>query len=191
MSARPRLPRGTSVADRLAHWSDREGHCLVWQGQLNNCGYGQMTIAGKTRTVHRVAYELNAGWPIAPGLHVNHLCGNRACIEPTHLSLATPAQNARYLTTLNVKNTSGYRGVSLHKFSGKWEAHLTIGGKKRHIGLYETPEEANEAAVAARAEHHGVPEFADVMALLSEGTVTFSDPQAWASSPGESAPEAS
>lgn len=42
-------------------------------------------------------------------------------------------------------NTSGYKGVSYHKAAGKWRATL----RKKHIGLFNTPEEAWAAYLAA------------------------------------------
>lgn len=49
--------------------------------------------------------------------------------------------------------TSGYRGVSYDKSSGKWIASLKIKGKSMRLGAFDSAVQANEVIVAARAEH--------------------------------------
>jgi hypothetical protein len=75
------------VAERLARSSvrDRNG-CLVWTGSRTTTGYGKIGIGGKTRRVHRVAWELQHG-AIPDALVTDHLCRVRLCIEVSHLEL--------------------------------------------------------------------------------------------------------
>ena len=48
-------------------------------------------------------------------------------------------------------------GVSLHKASGKHVARISIGGRKQvHLGLFATPEEAEEALNAAKSAPEGL-----------------------------------
>ena len=58
-------------------------------------------------------------------------------------------ENCRWTTrTVQVRNTgikphsSKYRGVGWHKQRNKWRANITIGNKFKHIGLYDTEDEA-------------------------------------------------
>lgn len=46
---------------------------------------------------------------------------------------------------LSSANTSGYRGVSFHKPTGKWRAWATKDGRFISLGLHYTAEEANKA----------------------------------------------
>jgi hypothetical protein len=57
-------------------------------------------------------------------------------------------------------NTSGYKGVSWHKASGKWRASIRVDGRQIHLGLFDTPELAYAAYCAAAIKYHG--EFARV-----------------------------
>lgn len=48
-----------------------------------------------------------------------------------------------------------YKGVSLHKASGKWVTSIMIDYKYKYLGLYATPEEAQEVYRKAHAEAFG------------------------------------
>jgi hypothetical protein len=81
-----------TLQDRLLTKIDRSGACWTWTGRKSTSGYGQIRIAGKTCYAHRVSYELFVG-PIPEGLVIDHLCRNRACINPDHLEVVTAAVN--------------------------------------------------------------------------------------------------
>jgi hypothetical protein len=66
--------------------------CWEYTGYLDPDGYGRFHYNGKCHGAHRVAYVLAYG-SIPPGLAVDHLCGNRACIRYEHLEAVTTAEN--------------------------------------------------------------------------------------------------
>lgn len=89
------LPRGGD--DRLRWIAEDRGYvtpCWIWQRSFDVHGYGQLTIGNRLQKAHRVSYEMFEG-PIPDGLHIDHLCRVRACINPDHLEPVTKAENER------------------------------------------------------------------------------------------------
>ena len=70
--------------------------CWLWTASTDKDGYGQIGSGPRPATMlksHRVAYELDVG-PIPEGLTIDHLCFNRACCNPAHLTPIPRRANA-------------------------------------------------------------------------------------------------
>ena len=78
----------------LEYRIDRDTECWVWQRGRHDFGYGVTKHNGKLRLAHRVYYERAKG-PIPDGYVVHHRCENPPCVNPSHLSLGTVADNNR------------------------------------------------------------------------------------------------
>lgn len=85
------------------------------------------------------------------GEHVN---GDKLDNRDGNLRIAERGQlDNQQNVGLRADNASGYRGVSWHKGRKKWQARAKIGSRERHLGYFDTAEEADVAAKAFRAEN--------------------------------------
>lgn len=103
--ARPKTPLLTRALSKIEYMTDG---CWRWTDCLHYSGYGRITVDGKVRYAHRVVYELLIG-PIPDDLELDHLCRNRACVNPQHLEPVPHRENViRGVHPLAQIHRSGY-----------------------------------------------------------------------------------
>lgn len=85
-------PRPMTLEALRLRCDESETGCWLWREHTTPVGYAQLTHQRKPLPAHRVTYELAKG-PIPEGLHVDHLCRVRHCINPDHLEAVTPREN--------------------------------------------------------------------------------------------------
>lgn len=108
------------LEDRFWSKIDKNGPngCWLWNGQINQGGYGFITLNKKTVLAHRASYEFLKE-EIPKGLVIDHLCKVRNCVNPDHLEAVTLVENTMRGDcpwAINARKTHCSNG---HEFSDK------------------------------------------------------------------------
>jgi hypothetical protein len=103
--------------------------CWPWRLRLNTGGYGDASYAGKRMNASRVAWAVTNG-EIPAGMVVCHSCDNPSCCNPSHLFVASQAEN---LADCRRKGRQRYRRGSHHHRAA---AKLTESDVRRARELY-------------------------------------------------------
>ncbi len=115
-------------------------------------GYPAVRILGKLYRVHRLAWLIMTGeWP---EFEVDHRDTDRANNIWKNLRASTSSQN-KCNRPLMKNNASGVKGVYWCKNVSKWRVKICINGNDKHIGLFDSLEDARAAYAGASEEFHG------------------------------------
>ncbi len=92
-----------------------ESECWEWLGAKSD-GYGRLKVDGRACRAHRFAYELLVG-PIPDEMTLDHLCRNRACVNPAHLEIVTNKDNVLRGEGVTAENAIKTHCVHGHEFT--------------------------------------------------------------------------
>ena len=128
-------------------------------GSFQPNGRRTVFVLGNNHSEHRIVWVLLNG-PIPDGLEPDHedRCPGNNTIS--NLRLATHAENTRNRGKRTTDTSSRYKGVSMHKPTGAWQAYVTFENKTKHLGYFSNQEDAATAYNFAAAKLHG--EFASL-----------------------------
>ena len=117
------MSKRRSSLDRFArHIALTDSGCIEWLSGLAGSGYGHFHttqgpgVPARDVYAHRWSYEYHVG-PIASGLHIDHLCRNRKCVNPDHLEVVTQRENTLRGVGFAAKNAVKTRCPHGHAYS--------------------------------------------------------------------------
>lgn len=124
------MPAPLMDAEYLERIETVSGCWILRSHRVSRDGYIQLNRRGSTKRAHRLIYELLVG-PVPEGMGLDHLCRNRACVNPEHLEPVTSRINTLRSpiakAALNARKTHCGKG---HEFSLDNTGWQTLPGRQ-------------------------------------------------------------
>ena len=102
----------------------------------------------------RIVYALFNSTIDFSGIEIDHIDKNPQNNNPENLRLATSEQNS-HNRLVRKDSSSGIKGVSFLKNTGRWKAKIISGGKIAYEKTFKTKEEAKQAYERESLKIHG------------------------------------
>jgi hypothetical protein len=120
-------------------------------------GYAGRHIQHPTKPGRRIFLYMHraiVGLEVGDKRKGDHRDGNGLNNQRYNLRPATHAENMCN-ARMRKDNTSGFKGVSWDKYTGRWQAAIHVSNKRIHLGRHDTPEGAHAAYCEASKKYHG------------------------------------
>lgn len=128
------------------------GKWFCWLSHGYKYAMRHVTLPSGKRTLvqmHRFVMGLEHGDPQMVDHH------NRNTLDNQRDNLRVTLDQNQQNVARRKDNGSGYKGVSFHERSAKWQARIRVKGKSICLGFFSTPQAAAEARDEAALLHHG------------------------------------
>ena len=103
--------------DRFWSRVDKTNKCWEWKGTVcPKTGYGIFPIKHMTIRAHRLSYEFYTGKPLPANKVCDHLCRNRACVNPVHIEMVDSKTNILRGVGVAAINARKIKCVNGHEF---------------------------------------------------------------------------
>jgi hypothetical protein len=141
-----KYPEAVMLIDRLDWISLKSlGIGRVNTALYGNYVYAQCNLNGKMVRLHKLLI-LNAKC-------IDHISRDRLDNRRCNLRVCTHSEN-NMNRGMRSDNKTGFKGVCCNKQAKKFQASINLNGKQKHLGLFDTAEEASEAYKKASLELH-------------------------------------
>jgi hypothetical protein len=144
-----------------------ETFCWRWKGSMQGGKpYGKISAAGKTRSVHRVAYEVFRDGKEIEGKQIHHTCLNKRCCNPWHMEAVTREEHVarhregqvgwgrrRISEEERVERARERRRADKERYPDKWRERIrgqNARAKARHPDKYRAARRAQKVRYKAR-----------------------------------------
>lgn len=123
-------------------------------GSVQTHGYRAISVCGKLYRAHRLAWLYVHGE--FPKNQIDHINGNRDDNRIDNLRVVTAKENA--CNKRNPQGSNPYLGVTKKKRRDKykWCARIMINQKPKHLGYFDSAEDAKNAYLLAKSQYHNV-----------------------------------
>ena len=120
-------------------------------GSLEKKGYRSIGVDGSYYKAHRLIWlHVTGQWPIG---QIDHKDGDKDNNRWDNLRDVTSTVNQQNTRAAVASNRScGLLGVTPNR--KRWKTSICIDGVKRHLGTFDTAEEAHAVYLAAKRKHH-------------------------------------
>ncbi len=134
--------------------ADYEWLSLVnWHAHVDGYAVRNVTSPDGKRTL-QLMHRVILGIPNGDKTCVDHINLNRSDNQRSNLRSCNRSDNGANRRALR-SNSSGYKGVSWHKHSGKYVAKIRKNGVVKTLGYFTDPAQASERYNTAADEIHG------------------------------------
>jgi hypothetical protein len=123
-------------------------------GGITMGGYKETCFRGSVIGAHRIAWLHLHGGEL-PEV-IDHINGNPSDNRIANLRASTHQLNLQNQRRARADNKhSGLLGAAFHKASGRYRARIGMpDGRQKHLGLFDTAEQAHAAYIAAKRIYH-------------------------------------
>lgn len=112
------------------------GECRIWAGTVDKTsGLGRMSVDGKLRAVHRIAYELYIGL-LPDDVHITQICGNRLCCKKEHLRIKKDEYEEEMMKKLFIEEERGFKKGQISEET--FENYRELYGEPNKRGMIAT-----------------------------------------------------
>lgn len=143
----------TGVFTRLKNLSNSKAFKVgdVAGGLDKSTGYIKISVENRRYWAHRLAWLYVHG--VWPSSGIDHRDENGLNNAISNLRPASKSENGQNVSAARSSSKSGLLGAS-PTADGRWTAAITVSGKMKNLGRFDSPEEAHAAYIDAKTKLH-------------------------------------